>query len=591
VLPELAEDDLKELGLPLGPRKLLLKAIASLPDGQADAPAPPSARAAGDAERRQLTILFCDLVGSTELSARLDPEDMREVISAYQKAVAGEIARYDGHVAKFMGDGVLAYFGWPRAHEEEAERAVRAGLAITDAVGRLTTPCVESLAARIGIATGLVVVGDLIGDDEARERAVVGETPNLAARLQAVAESGGVVIAESTRRLVGDLFEYIDLGTRDFKGFAEPMRVWQVIGAGVAESRFEALRVPGLVPMVGREQEIALIVDRWALANSGDGQVVLLSGEAGIGKSRIAHALLEHIGDEPHTQLRYYCSPYHSNSALHPVIGQLERAAGIESDDDAEAKLDKVEAFLGDASVQLAEVVPLLALLLSIPTEGRYPTLDLTPQAQKTKTFEVLLRQLVDMARHQPVLMLFEDAHWIDPTTTELLGLVMERMQDMSLLLLITSRPEFTAPWTSHAHTTSLTLNRLGRHQGAALVRRLTGGKPLPAEVLGQILARTEGVPLFVEELTKTVLESGLLQEQSERYLLTGPLPSVAIPSTLHDSLMARLDRLESVKEIAQIGAVIGREFSHELLSAAAEKTEREAAIRARKDNIVWTDF
>lgn len=364
VLPALTDTDLEKLGVLLGHRRKLLKAILkqrpAVP-GPAEAAALPT-----EAARRQLTVLFCDLEGSTALAARLDPEDMREVILAYQDACSSAIIGFEGHVAKFLGDGVLAYFGWPRAHEDEAERAVRAGLAIADAIGRLSTPCVKSLAIRVGIATGLVVVGDLIGDDEAREHAVVGETPNLAARLQSVAEGGAVVIAESTRRLVGELFECTDLGTHDLKGFAEPVHAWQVIGASAAESRFEALRTSGLVPMVGREQEIALILDRWMLAKSGEGQVVLLSGEAGIGKSRITHALLESLGDEPHTLLRYYCSPYHTNSSLHPVIEQLERAAGFQNDDGTEAKLGKLEAVLEQASAQLVEVAPLLASLMSI---------------------------------------------------------------------------------------------------------------------------------------------------------------------------------------------------------------------------------
>jgi predicted ATPase/class 3 adenylate cyclase len=576
ILPDLTDADLKELGLNLGDRKRLLKSIAALPaavpaQDRAEAVARTAPRVeAREAERRQLTVMFVDLVGSTTLSARLDPEDMRDVIRAYQNAVAGEIARFEGHVAKFMGDGVLAYFGWPRAHEDEAERAVRAGLALVQTVAGLTTPAGEALAARIGIATGKVVVGDLIGEGATQEEAVVGETPNLAARLQRLAEPGSIAISQATRGLLGGLFELSDLGPQHLKGFAQPVGAWRVLGLASAESRFEAMHATGLTPLVGREHELGLLLERWSLARGGEGQVVLLSGEAGIGKSRISRALLERLGDETYTRLRYYCSPYHTNSALHPVIEQLERAAGLTADDSADFKLDKLEAVLGQAIGRVTEVAPLLAALLSIPSEGRYPPHNLTPAVQKMRTLDALVGQLEGLAAQQPVLMVFEDAHWIDPTTIELFELVIERVQHLPVLLLITFRPEFNSPWAGHAHTTSLALNRLGRNQGAAMVAGLIGGRPLPAEVMEQILAKTDGVPLFVEELTKTVLESGLLADAGDHYELAGPLPPLAIPTTLQDSLMARLDRLAPVKEVAQIGAVIGREFSYELLAAVA---------------------
>jgi len=572
VLPHLTDGDLRELGIPLGPRKKLLKAIESLDEHAKEAASLPRA---GQAERRQLTVMFCDLVGSTALSAQLDPEDMREVIRAYQDACAGVIGRFEGFVAKYMGDGVLAYFGYPSAHEDDAERAVRAGLALTEAVAKLATPTDQALAARIGIATGLVVVGDLVGQGASQEQAVVGDTPNLAARLQGVAQPGQVVIAGVTRRLLGERFDLTDLGPQALKGLAATVEAFAVRGECVSESRFDAHRGQ-ILPMVGRDQELALLLDRWAMAKEGKGQVVLLAGEAGIGKSRITQALLEALAAEHHTRLRYFGSPYHTNSALHPVIAQLERAAGFHADDGAEVRLDKLEAVLGRTSERVTAVAPLLAALLSLPSEGRYEPLNLTPQAQKTRTLEALLGQLEALAGRQPVLMMLEDAHWIDPTTTELFERMIDRVQHLPVLLVITFRPDFTPPWTGHAHTTTLALNRLGRQQGAAIVERLTGGKTLPAEVLDQILAKTDGVPLFVEELTKSVLESGLLEEQRERYVLTRPLTSLAIPATLQDSLMARLDRLGPVKEVAQIAAVIGREFSRDLLAKVSSLPEPE---------------
>jgi class 3 adenylate cyclase/predicted ATPase len=568
ILRSLTADDLKELGIAsLGHRKKLLEAIVALTPATAP-PRSPAARS--EAERRQLTVLFCDLVGSTELSARLDPEDMAGVIRNYHSCCSQTIESWGGHVAKYMGDGVLAYFGWPQAHEDEAERAVRAGLTIVKAVGELATPVGVSLAARVGIATGLVMVGELIGEGAAQEQAVVGETPNLAARLQALADVGKVVISQATRRLVGSLFELADLGPQRLKGFAEPLVAFRVEGEGRAEGRFEALHGERLTPLIGREHELGILLERWSWARDGDGQVVLLSGEPGIGKSRLTRGLIERLADEPHTRLRYYCSPYHTNSALFPVIEQLERAAAFRPEDAAEIKLDKLEAVLAEATEDLAETAPLISALLSVSTGARYPPLDLTPQAQKLRTFEALLGQAVGLAERRPVLMVLEDAHWIDPTTAELFGLVIDRIRHLPALLLITFRPEFTPPWTGHTHVTSLALSRLGQRQGAQMVERLTGNKPLPAEVLKQILLKTEGVPLFVEELTKTVLESGLLTDAGDRYELAGPLPPLAIPTTLHDSLMARLDRLAPVKEVAQIGAVIGREFSHELLAAVA---------------------
>jgi class 3 adenylate cyclase/predicted ATPase len=505
------------------------------------------------------------------LAVRIDPEEVREVILAYQNAVASEITRFEGRVAKFMGDGVLAYFGWPRAHEDDAERAVRAGLAAVEAVARLDTRYAGPLAARVGIATGLVVVGDIVGEGPAQEEAVTGETPNLAARLQAIASPGSVMIAEATRRLLGDLFELDAHGPQSLKGFGAAVNVFQVNGEGRAESRFQALRTAGLTPLVGRESELALLQERWSHAKDGDGQVVLLDGEPGIGKSRIVQELRDRLSEEPYTQLSHYCSPYHTNSPLYPVIGLLERAAGFDRADTAEAKLDKLEALLARSAIDVREATQLLAAVLAIPADRRYPPLALTPQRKKQRTLEVLVEQLAGLARQRPVLALYEDAHWIDPSTIELLRLVIERVQRLPVLVLITFRSEFIPPWASHARVTRLSLSRLTQRHGSVIALRVTGGKALPAEVLERIVSRTDGVPLFVEELTKLVVESGLLRDAGGRFELTGSLPPLAIPTSLHDSLMARLDRFGPVKEVAQIGAVIGREFSYPLLAAIVE--------------------
>jgi class 3 adenylate cyclase/predicted ATPase len=600
ILPKLTDEHLKELGLPLGPRLKLLEAIAALPAPR-EAPMPPSddvratpapgppAAPPNQAERRQLTVMFVDLVGSTALTGRLDPEDMGAVLRVYQDTCAGVITRFEGHIAKYMGDGVLAYFGYPLAHEDDAERAVRAGLGITEAVGRLAAPAGTPLAARVGIATGPVVVGDLVGAGAAREETVVGETPNLAARLQNLAPPGGVVVSRRTRRLVGGLFETADLGSHQLKGFERPIQVWRVLGPSTAEGRFEARKVMGLTPLVGREEELALLLRRWELARDGEGQVVLLCGEPGIGKSRLIQSLRARLGDEAYTPLSHLCSPYHVSSALHPVIRSLERGAGLRRDDPPERQLDKLEALLALAAEDVGEVAPLVADLLAIPTEGRYPPLDLSPERLRERTLQALVAQLEGLAARQPILASFEDAHWIDPSTLELLGQVIERAPRLPALVVITFRPEFTPPWTGYAHVTSLSLSRLGRRQITALVERVTRGKALPAEVVAQILAKTDGVPLFVEELTKALLESELLKEEGDRYALTGPLPPLAIPATLQDSLMARLDRSAPVKEVAQVAAAIGREFSHELLTAVAPLEE--AKLRDRLDQLVASEL
>ena len=518
--------------------------------------------------------MFCDLVGSTALSSQLDPEDLREVIAAYHRAVAESIAGFDGFVAKYMGDGVLAYFGYPRAHEDDAERAVRAGLGVIDAVGRLDVKSVK-LGTRVGIATGLVVVGDLIGEGSAQEQSVVGETPNLAARLQTLAAPDAVVIAASTRRLVGDLFDYRDLGTVEMKGIVAPVPAWQVLRPSVVASRFEALRGSTLSPLVGRDEETDLLLRRWTRAKAGDGQVVLISGEPGLGKSRITVALEQRLDAEPHLRLRYYCSSYHQDSALYPFIDQLGRAAVFARDDPPASKLEKLEALLTLAGPP-DEDVTLLADLLLLPASGRHSLPDLNPRRKKERTLEALLRQLEGLAHQQPVLMVFEDAHWIDPTSLELLDLAIERVGSLPVLLIVTFRPEFQPPWTGQPQVTMLALNRLDRHDRTVLVEQIAGGKALPDEVVDQIADRADGVPLFVEELTKSVLESGLLREERDRYVLDGVLPPFAIPTTLHDSLLARLDRLASVRNVAQIGAAIGREFPYALLRAVSRLSEDE---------------
>jgi class 3 adenylate cyclase/predicted ATPase len=565
-LPKLTAEDLKDLGVLLGGhRRKLLEAIAAL-RGESGPQRPAADQVASTAERRQLTVMFCDLVGSTALSARLDPEDLREVIGAYHVAVAEVIASFDGFVAKYMGDGVLAYFGYPQAHEDDAERAVRAGLAVVGVVRRLQTPV--PLQTRVGLATGLAVVGDLIGSGAAREESVVGETPNLAARLQALAEPDAVVIADSTRRLVGSLFEYQSLGEIELKGLLAPVPAFRVLGESRVSSRFEALR-SGETPLVGRDEEIELLRRRWEQTKAGTGRVVLISAEPGIGKSRLAEAFRESIEGDPHTRLRYFCSPHRQDSALFPFTGQLERAAGFERDDTPAARLDKLQVLVA-ASAPAEGDVQSLAELLAVPPDNCYPALDLTPQRKKEKTLEALLRQVAGLAKRQPVLMIFEDLHWADPSSRELLDLIVEQIECMRVLMIATFRPEFQASWADRPHVTTMSLRRLGRDESDRLIHGLIGdAADLSGEVMDEIVERTDGVPLFLEELTKAVLENAAVG--------TIPATSSAVPATLHASLMARLDRLGPMaKEIAQVGAAIGRDFTYELLSAVAQRTPAE---------------
>jgi class 3 adenylate cyclase/tetratricopeptide (TPR) repeat protein len=580
VLSELTDQDLEKLGVSLGHRRKMLRAIRDLggASGAVTAPAAPretEPTRKDDAERRQLTVMFCDLVGSTTLSARLDPEDLRGIIATCHRCCTELIERNGGFVAKYMGDGVLAYFGYPRAHEHDAERAVRAGLALVEAVPKLATNVGSPLQVRIGIATGLVVVGDLIGAGAAQEQAVVGETPNLAARLQALAEPGAVVVAAVTRRLTGGLFDYRDLGAFELKGFAENVPAWQVLREGAAESRFEALRAT-TTPLVGRDEEIDLLLRRWEQAKRGEGRVVLISGEPGIGKSRIAQTIAERISAEPHTRLRYFCSPHHQDNALYPSIAQLERAAAFRREDTSEQRLTKLETVLSQGTNDLSKVVPLLADLLSIPTGDRYPPLNLTAQKRKEKTLRAQLAQVEGLAAQRAVLIVWEDTHWSDPTTRELLDLLIDRVPTLRVLVVITFRPEFAPPWIGRPQVTLLSLNRLPERHCAEMMAHVTGGKALPKEIADQIVRRTDGVPLFIEELTKSVAESGILTEAGDRYAICGPVTSLAIPTTLHASLLARLDRLARAREVAQIAASLGRQFSYELLSAVAAMPQQQ---------------
>jgi class 3 adenylate cyclase len=588
ILGGMNAEDLKELGISsFGHRRRLLNAITALGGAPATrdvaqssmsvTPAPVSPPII-DAERRQLTVMFCDLVGSTPLSTRFDPEDLREIVGAYHRCVTDTVGRFSGFVAKYMGDGVLVYFGYPEAHEDDAERAARAGLGVIDAVCRLATQ--EPLNVRIGIASGLVVVGDLIGVGAAQERGVVGETPNLAARLQALARPGTLVVADSTRRQVGTLFEIEDLGPQPLAGFAGPQPAWRVVGESGVVSRFEALR-SGTTPLVGRDDELDLLSRRWQQAKSGEGRVVLVSGEPGIGKSRLTAALSAHIETEPHTRLRYFCSPHDQESALYPFIGQLERAAGFARDDTTATRLDKLEALLGDGAEP--GDLSLIAEMLSLSGGERFPPLDLSPQRKKERTLAALLRQLQALARRQPVLMIFEDLHWIDPTSRELLDLTVERIAALPVLLVVTYRPEFQPLWVGGSQVTVIALNRLGRNEGARLVHRLAGNLgALSPDVVDEIVERTDGVPLFVEELTKAVVEAGA--GRGHVSISAVPPSSLAVPATLHASLLGRLDRLGPLaKTVAQVGAAIGRDFSYELLAAAAQLAEPELQEALRR--------
>ena len=554
----------------LGHRLRLLRAIAAFSEAAAPAAAASTLRptlqaVASGVERRQLTVMFCDLVGSTALSDRLDPEDVRAVVRAYQTLCSEVVERYDGHVAQYPGDGLMVYFGWPRAHEDDAQRALRAGLDMLSAINQV--PSLESLQIKIGIATGAVVVGGTAANESSAQQLAVGETPNLASRVQALAGADEIVIAASTFDLAGGSFECQYLGQHVLKGIVAPVRAWRVRGESQAEGRFQAARGTGLTVLVGREPEIAMLMESWAQAREGEGRAVLLSGEPGIGKSRVTDELCKRVASEPHRRFHYQCSPYHTNSAFYPIICQLERAAGFDRSDTPEAKLDKLEALLASWGGATPTLEALYAALLSLPL-ARYPALQLRAQKQKQQTIEAIVDTLISLSTSQPVLMIFEDAHWIDPTTLETLSAVVDGITDSRVLLVLTARPEFEPPWSGHSHVTVHSLNRLSRRQSVHVIETVTQGKVLPQEIRDQIVAKTDGVPLFLEEVTKRVLASDALHSEADRYVLHGRLSELEIPATLKDSLTARLDQLGAAKKVAQIGAVIGRQFSYEMVAA-----------------------
>jgi class 3 adenylate cyclase len=568
------------------------------PISQADYPpqdaSPRTTSRPPEAERRQLTVLFCDLADSTRLAGQLDPEDLREVVLAYQATCVEVLQRFEGHVAQYLGDGLLVYFGYPQAHEDDAQRAVRAGLGILDAMETLNTRLEQGrgrrLAVRIGIHTGPVVVGTM-GSGGRHEQLALGETPNLAARLQSLAAPDTVAISETTHRLVQGYFRYDDLGSPSLKGVETPMRAYRVVEESAAQNRLDVAGTIGLTPLVGREHEVGLLRERWVQSKDGLGQVVLLSGEAGIGKSRLVRVLTERVADEGAPWLTLRCSPYHTNSAFYPVIEHLQRLLQWHRHETPAARLALLEQTLQTAGLPLTEVVPLLATLLSLPVPEQYPPLALSPQRQKQKTHEALIAWLLAETARQAVLAVWEDLHWADPSTLELLELLLDHTPTARLLLVLTARSEFRPPWTPRSYVTPLTLTRLPRHQSEEMVMRVTGGKPLPAEVLAQVVAKTDGIPLFVEELVKTILEAGLVQEEADRYVLRGPLPPLAIPATLQDALMARLDRLAVVKDVAQLSAVLGREFAYALLRAVApldEATLQQALVQLVEAELLY---
>jgi class 3 adenylate cyclase/predicted ATPase len=566
-LRSLTEGDLEKLGVALGDRKRLLRALDGF-HSDAEQTAADKGPDRG-IERRHLTILFCDLAGSTEISTRVDPEELHEIMGTYKTRCREVIENGGGFVARYLGDGVLAYFGYPHASEDAAERAVHAGLELVEHIPKLSDDQRNALRVRIGVASGLVVIGDLFGAGAVHEHDVVGETPNLAARLQAHAEPNSVIISGETRRLVGELFEYVAVDAQPLKGFAMPIESWRVVKRSEIINRFRALRSTDTL-LVGREQETDLMVGGWESARAGSGRVLLISGEPGIGKSRLVEAMLSRLEREQLVRFRYFCAPNRQDSPLYPVIAQLERTAGIIREDSAGQKLDKLEAMLGRATADFAEVALLIAELLSIPTEGRYPPLELTSQKRREKTLQALVAQFVRLAR-QPILMVFEDVHWIDATSLELLTLAVDRTPELPLLLLVTFRPEFSSPWLGRSHVTQINLDRLPRERSAELIADLTRDKALPGATVDQIIERTDGIPLFIEELTKVLVERG-----------AGALAR-EIPATLRDMLTARLDRMGDAKEVTQIASVIGNEFSARLLRDVAPIVEQRLNAELKK--------
>jgi len=575
LIGRLSEQDLKELGVSsMGHRKKLLAAIEELDDATIAAASslPTTQRLPSDSsERRQLTVMFCDLVGSTALSQKLDPETLRELMRSYQQSCGAVIDQYDGHVAQYLGDGLMTYFGWPRAHEDDAERAVRASLNILEAIKAIEPP----LQVRIGIATGPVVVGETGAGDASVPKMAVGETPNLAARLQALATPDTVVIAPTTRHLISGTFEIADLGLKALDGIENEIRAFRVVGEIAVESRFDAQNTGRLTGFIGRDSETAILLDRWDQAREAEGQVVLLSGEPGIGKSRLVQEFREKISDQPKTNMRYQCSPHHNNSSFYPIIQQLERVAKFARGDTTDVKLDKLEEVLAQSAHENGDVTPLIASMMALPAD-RYAPIDLSVQRLKERTIEALAERIVALSVSTPVLITFEDVHWADPTTLDVITMVVNRIQSHPVLLVVTHRPEFESPWSGHGHVTAHSLNRLSRRRGHEMVLMVTGGKPLPATVVDEIVARTDGIPLFVEELTKTILEANFLRDSGDAYVLDGPLPKMAIPNTLQDSLTSRIDHLAEAKDVAQIGACIGREFSYEMVAAVSSMTGKQ---------------
>ncbi|GAC1555998.1 MAG: AAA family ATPase [Beijerinckiaceae bacterium] len=556
-LQVLTDHDLKELGLPFGPRKRLLKILADLK--RPDETAPPAAAFVG--ERRQLTVLFCDMVAFTELAHRVDPEVLQTIVHMYEDACRACITRYDGYVFQCLGDGIVAFFGFPLAQEGEAARAIRAGLDIVQTMARLDVPEAGRLKVRVGIATGIVVVAT-------DERGAVGETMNLASRLQTIAQPGSIAVSERVRRHAGGEFDYQDLGEHELKGITHPTRIYRVLGISTAESRFEAATQRGLTPLVGRAHEIGILLERWQeVRRHGTGQAVLLSGEGGIGKSRIASALRSRLAAEVTRPLRFQCSPFYANTPFYPIITAFERALEFGDDEDSSSRLDKLEALVAGHYGQPLEDVRFIAAILSIPYEERYGPLAMAPRLAKSETIRILVNIVKATARTQPNLVLLEDGHWADPTTLDVLDALIEQLDTVPLLLVLTNRPEFGTRWVERRNVTVLNLGKLTPSQSKALIAGLAGGKTLPAGLAEQIITKADGVPLYAEELTKTILESGDLIDKGDRYVYAGTSASVAIPDSLRGSLMARLDRVAAAKSVAQVGAVIGREFSYELLA------------------------
>ena len=585
VVAQLSDDDLRSLDIPLGPRKKLLKAIADLVSEPARVVASESAVAPArrhDGERRQLTVMFCDLVDSTGLSTRMDPEDLRDVIRAYHGACAVTVESHGGYVAKYMGDGVMVYFGYPRAHEDDARRAAGAGIAIVHAVAMLDIGrhhAIESpLGVRVGIHTGLVVVGHVIGESDSEPASVTGETPNVASRLQALAGANEVVVGPLTHELMGDAFACDDLGHRVIKELDTTLQVWRVVRERDLDAVHSGRRTHDR--LVGRREEVGLLVRAWEASRQGRGQVILIQGESGIGKSRLVDTLRAHAADGDFLWIATRCSPYHASSSLHPVIEHLKRLAGWTADDDPRVRVAKLEAVLRNQSMPLAHAVPLYAALLSLPLpEGSYTPLRVSTEEQRTQTLDALVAWLLEEADHKPVLRVWEDLQWADPTTLELLGMCIEQAATVPMLNVLTYRPEFTPPWTMRSHMTPISLNRLERQEVEVLVTQLAGGKSVSAEVAGYIADKTDGVPLYIEELTKAVLDPRFVLERDGRFELARPLSEVAIPATLHDMLMARLDRFPTIREVAQLGSILGREFAYEMLQAIASLQESELQV------------